>query len=214
MWCTHYEWRTGKYIGQQIDMDSKDPIDINTQRKVMKRKNRKGASGNESSDSDDPDNEDEDKKQSSAPLLGCKTGPGRSHYLYATNDNTITLRARLRANRAYTQEHRHRFRKTADPITPKQCTYPICAANNTVDSVEHILLHCPRHQQDRQTLSQKLHIYPKPLTVPLITGATQHNGTAAGKELFLSILALTTTYLLSILSSRLTDVNLLPLSAG
>ena len=150
--------------------------------------------------------------------LCCMWGPHPSHRTSheKTSESTtqLLIRARLRANRAYTQEHRHRFRKTADPITPKQCTYPICAANNTVDSVEHILLHCSRHQQDRQTLSQKLHIYPKPLTVSLITGATQHNGTAAGKELFLSILALTTTYLLSILSSRLTDVNLLPLSAG
>jgi Reverse transcriptase (RNA-dependent DNA polymerase)/Endonuclease-reverse transcriptase len=101
-----------------------------------------------------------DSHNTSSPLTVCKPSPGRSLYLYHDLHVHAVRRARLLANRAYTQETRHRFRKTGDTTLP-HCTYAQCAAASPllptpIESVEHALLHCHRHDIARQQLRANL----------------------------------------------------------
>ena len=61
------------------------------------------------------------------------------------------IRARIRTNRTHTQSRRHPpLRQVQDP----SCTYPACrqSAPFYLDTIEHILLFCPRHDVARQQL--------------------------------------------------------------
>jgi hypothetical protein len=121
--------------------------------------------------------------QSEAPLVACLPYPRRSLYLSIDPPSTMTLRARLRARRALTEEHRHRLEKPAiGPACSPYCTYPGCqqqqpqqhAGTLPVDSVEHILLYCPRHAQIRNSLLTAIRaassIPSATLSVPLLLG--------------------------------------------
>jgi hypothetical protein len=115
--------------------------------------------------------------QSSAPLLSCLPYPRRSHYIHLDPHDIVTTRARLRARRALTEEHRHRLERTAgSPPASPSCTHPTCAQQQSPppDSVEHILLHCPRHSATRNQLLLKLRQLTNNrhtvLTLPFILG--------------------------------------------
>jgi hypothetical protein len=154
-----------------------------------------------------------------APLLTCKHGPRRSYYLYA-KDPHIPFRARLRHNRVNSQQNRHEFPSSTDEnkISP-YCTHPTCLASKLIDDVPHTLLNCPRHATARNKLKHSLaakHNHTEPLSVSLITGSIPFISTENTKQLFTSILSLTSIFLSSIITDRATDPSLIPLtySAG
>lgn len=240
MWCTHYEWRTGKYVGMAINEDSQDNDNINTKRSIQKRKKRKKNHGNSNrnnnNNNNDNDNNNDDhyndndnvnnnlnnnnnnnkNHTTTAPLLQCKPFPFKSHYLYSTDDKSIRLRARLRMNRAYTQSHRARFynNNNTQPIAP-YCTHPPCLNSQLEESPEHILLHCPRYQTLRQKLTDDLKSqanYQQSLSLPLITGSVAVFGN--NRKQFEIIITLTSKLLHSINIERKKIRNLLPLDHG
>ena len=158
------------------------------------------------------------KHQSSAPLLtsNCKTEPRRSYYLYHTDDPHLITRARLRHNRVNNQPNRSRFPSNADEkLIPPYCTHPTCLAAKLIEDVPHILLHCPRYQTARDTLSTTLKTtygLTGPLTVGLITESIPYADTALRKQFFTNILLLTATFITSIFINRATDNTLIPLT--
>jgi hypothetical protein len=105
-------------------------------------------------------------------------------------------RARLRARRAFTQEHALRLEdQTASPL----CTHPTCSQPPAPaqDTIEHILLHCPRHLTRRQTLSAALATHHCSATLPIILGDTArtHLLTKRAKQRTTALLQLTAQYI-------------------
>ena len=92
-----------------------------------------------------------------APISKIKHEPTESHYLGIDPPATLTLRARLRANRALTQQVCHRFKlnKVPSPI----CTNSTCI--NLEDSVHHMLLKCSRHNSARMQLLRLFPNFPR-----------------------------------------------------
>ena len=107
---------------------------------------------------------------STAPLLAIKTSPRPSLFLSMECNPMIAVRARLRANRLPTQQHRYRLDQVDDP----SCTYPACRASlpAPLDDAHHIFMHCPRHQTARQLLVHRLRVqlhHIAPLTLAFVS---------------------------------------------
>jgi hypothetical protein len=204
------DWRERKYDSDNNSEDGKqnDNIDVTNSNDAINNKRR----------------------TTTAPLLQCKLYPQRSHYLYHPDNPTLTLRARLRFNRAYTQATRHRFPSSQEEmkISP-HCTYPPCLHAKLTDDVEHILLHCPRHdrarnrlytyllQHDQEPNTDQPQSNPISLSVPLITGCHPPESPTTqpkNNKLFLTFLSITSTYLLSIIADRVLDKALIKLDGG
>ena len=165
------------------------------------------------------------KHTSTAPLLThhCKPIPLKSLFLFHEDLPLATLRAKLRANRANTQQ-RLNFINDPDNKPSPLCTHAACNPPPALpsplvvippipafDTVPHILLHCHRHAADRTTLIQSLSSlhYAVPLTVAFLTGTTSysiHPNLSRTKAL----LAHTATFLTSIVSTRANDPSLSP----
>ena len=199
------------------------------------------------------------KHSSTAPLLQCKPYPSKSFYLYNHDDPCLTLRARLRTNRAYTQVHNSRFSTQLNTPSPA-CT--LCNSSSTIlqhstyqqqlsdyrlllqhpssqpnpnpqaqslpppppppalpligDTVQHILLDCPRHTLARSVLASalaSLFNFAQPLTIDYITNPLPSckPTNKRFKALHSSLTALTTAFLQSILKDRASDPSLSPL---
>ena len=95
------------------------------------------------------------KHPTTAPLLQCKLYPSKSFYLYNHEDPSLTLRARLRTNRAYTQVHNFRF------STQPNTSSPACTSCNSSLT---ILQHSTYQQQlsDYRKLLQQPPSQPRP----------------------------------------------------
>ena len=105
--------------------------------------------------------------RTSAPITQCTPArdnrPHPSHpplhflrlcYAADATHEQLVRRARLLYDRSYTAAARFRFpSQAAAPITSAQCTNAACTEDETV---EHILLHCPRHQGARARLRRAL----------------------------------------------------------
>lgn len=152
--------------------------------------------------------------QSSAPLLSCLPFPQRSHYLYLDPPDTLGVRARMRARRALTEEHRHRLERTAgSPAASPSCTHPLCAQQPSppTDSVEHILLHCPRHATNRSQLLLKLRRLTNNrhavLTLPFLIGEAMNvtTLTKANTPRYIALLSLSGQFLHEIDKQRQRD---------
>jgi hypothetical protein len=151
---------------------------------------------------------------STAPLLTIKTSPGLSLFLKAERNPMVMVRARIRANRIPTQYRRYTpLMEVDDP----SCTFAACRniAPFCIDTIQHILLACPRHQAARQQLSQQLlsHLgYTIPLSVALISGelphlqATKKQQTQRG----VALLSLSAAFLTQVMLDREADPTLLP----
>ena len=146
---------------------------------------------------------------STAPLLAIKTSPALSLYLRVECNPMVGIRARIRAGRTHTQFRRYTtLRQIQDP----SCTFHACrrAAPFFLDTIEHILLCCPRHHVARQQLQAAValqHPHPPALTVAFVSGEvsdpvhlnpTQH-------KLALILLQLTATFLTQVSIDRRTD---------
>ena len=86
-----------------------------------------------------------------APLLRCKLYPRPTHFLGLEPPSTSHLRTRFRARRNYTGEH---HRQLEDKMASAACTHHLCLSQQPTpdDTVDHILLQCPRHDGIRNTL--------------------------------------------------------------
>jgi hypothetical protein len=146
---------------------------------------------------------------STAPLLSIKTSPMLSLYLKVECNPMVGIRARIRANRTHTQFRRHTIlRQVQDP----SCTYPACrqSAPFYLDTIEHILLFCPRHHAARQQLHATLathHVYPAAVTLAFISGevSDQPNLSAPQHKRALVLLELTATFLTQVSADRKSD---------
>ena len=132
------------------------------------------------------------------PLTRAKPGPGMCAFLHRHSSDSIAQqirRARLATGRSYTNSTIARFQQTTNPdSTPAPrvaplCTFRECTAEETID---HMLLICPRYRDARATLAAALLSLttPLPLTLtnilctfpaPLLSrpsGATSHHMSA------------------------------------
>ena len=152
--------------------------------------------------------------QSTAPLLSIKTSPTLSLFLRHETNPMVGIRARIRANRTHTQLRRYRIRQVQDP----SCTFPACrqSAPFYLDSIEHMLLACPRHQAARQQLLTALapHSFPHApvLTVAFLSGEVSEPSptklSAAQLQHAVLLLHLTATFLTQVSQDRQEDPDL------
>ena len=106
------------------------------------------------------------------PLRSIKTTPGRSHYLYRPFFSSTPLRSRMRANRAFTNRYLH----TTNRAEADTCTlHSSCSTALLPQTVQHLLLHCPRYRSQRELLFDELaQLDPSlSLTLPLLLGDVQ-----------------------------------------
>lgn len=151
-----------------------------------------------------------------APLSTCKPSPGLAYHLHHDTSAQAQRRARLLLNRARTGEVLARFHKTgADPVNPS-CTHPTCSSPVDpstpvpTDTVEHMLLHCPRHNSARQRLVHHFNQLtpPLPLSLSTILLATPPPVLKAQR---LPLIAHTNSFLDCVVDDR---VGLTPLDTG
>lgn len=113
-------------------------------------------------------------------LSNCTT-PGLSYQRYLRHDppRIAMLRARLRLQRAHTNQYRVKFRLPQPNLVAELCEHPPCLTSGIMETIEHVLLHCPRYQLARQVLVRtirNIYTWPSavvflPLTVPFVLGA-------------------------------------------
>lgn len=112
-------------------------------------------------------------RATSSPLTIIKKVPGTTPLLHCVDDKqALQILIRLRHGRAFTHDNRARFPSMAvqsnDPSSPPIdafCKHPPCQTNQTLDSVDHLLLECPSHSHLRQILVDewKAHCYGRTL---------------------------------------------------
>ena len=111
-----------------------------------------------------------DEHGTSAPLTFCKTSTGLSLFLAPWSSDTYKQqirRARFLCGRARTATVHNDFNVESERIDPR-CTFPACMAKTgsygavIEDSIQHVLLHCPRHDEARRALSAALTKPPLP----------------------------------------------------
>jgi hypothetical protein len=169
-------------------------------------------------------------ESSTAPLLTIKTSPSLPPFLRLEQNPMVSIRALIRANRIHTQ-HRRYTRLNQHHIDPT-CSHPSCrlSAPFFLDTIEHILLACPRHHIARQQLTTQLshcnsiappsstHINAvPPLSLALISGEMDdhyynlHKHTNRQRtQHYITTLAFTATYIKQVMKDRLADKSLLP----
>ena len=121
----------------------------------------------------------------------------------------VGIRARIRANRTYTQYRRYRpLRQVQDPT----CTFPVCRQTGPadLDTIEHILLFCPRHDVARQQLRSAIalhHPHPPALTLAFVSGEVSDpiKLSSTQQKLALTLLQLTAAFLTQVSIDRQTD---------
>ena len=79
----------------------------------------------------------------------------KPYHLHMEPNPMAYTRARLRYNRAYTQTNLDEYNKQHSP-TAGMCTHGACTDNQQLESVQHVMLHCPRYEADRQRLQYHL----------------------------------------------------------
>ena len=152
---------------------------------------------------------------STAPLLAIKTSPGLSAFLSMEGNPMVAIRARLRANRLPTQQHRYRLGEVSDPA----CTYPACRISlpAPLDNAHHIFVHCPRHQAARQTLAHQLQAtlhHTAVLTLAFVSGGVMEHTkpTRAQRTRARASLALTADFIHQVMADQCSDNMLKPFS--
>jgi hypothetical protein len=148
--------------------------------------------------------------RTTAPITRCtpvrdnKPHPSQPplHFLrqrYATNATHAQLvrRARLLYGRSYTAATRSRFpSQAAAPTTSTQCTNTDCTDGETV---EHVLLYCPRHQLERGRLRRSL---KAGCGMKLSLRTILNPPISKGKKTFLAAYAASNTFLDSVAATR------------
>jgi hypothetical protein len=146
---------------------------------------------------------------STAALLSIKMSPFLSLYLRVESNPMVGIRARIRANRTYTQYRRYtKLRQVLDP----SCTFPACrqSAPFYLDTIEHILLYCPRHHTSRQQMQDTLvnhHHHTSALTLAFISGEVSVTRQLSKSQHVraLALLDLTSSFLTQVSTDRKAD---------
>jgi hypothetical protein len=112
-----------------------------------------------------------------------KTSPARSHFLYREHGPATSLRCRFRCGRAHTQRYLHSIQRA----TASDCRHPPCLALNPrpPETIQHILLECPRFDILRSQLQSSLLPLRADLTLPVLLGQvkpTRFKDNATGKR--------------------------------
>ena len=112
------------------------------------------------------------KHSTNNPLTRAKALPGLSPYLSPHSPDSHTQRvrrARLLLGRSYTGTVRKQFHKGPAPAPADLdiCTHAQCHQRQLRDSIDHMLLTCPRHRHARQQLTTQLQPLHSP-TTPLL----------------------------------------------
>ena len=155
-----------------------------------------------------------EEHHSAAPLLQCLPYPQRAHYLWLEDSKAASLRARLRARRALTEEHRQRLEGKQNASASPACTFTACAQQQPsppVDSVPHILCDCPRHAARRAQLTTDYRATTRnpaaQLTLPFILGcafSAAHLSKSAAAR-FAALLQLTASFFRDVDDERQKD---------
>ena len=120
----------------------------------------------------------------------------RQRYAAGNRHDDLVSRARLLYGRSYTAATRLRFPSQADdPITSARCTNATCTEDETV---EHLLLHCPRYELDRHHLQQAVEARGLEFALRAVLNPPVHKGTAT----FLAAYTASNTFLRSIAATR------------
>ena len=97
-------------------------------------------------------------------LRDVKPQPGLSAYLKMDSRSTSVHRARLRLDRALTHANMYQRKLADSPYCPS------ARCHRQPETVQHLLLHCPRYQRDRSKLSALLRDHDLDLSLALILG--------------------------------------------
>ena len=160
------------------------------------------------------------RHHSIAPLTSCQTEPGTAFFLRQRDSSfsSIVRRCRLLSRRAYTQETRHLFQKAGAPHIDPACTWPICALaalpyHAPAETVQHVLLDCPRYDSARLQLHTDLAAQgiAMSLTLPSILLASIPAALDRAKQA--ALLACTNAFLDAVDATRKAAIGLLPLDA-
>ena len=148
---------------------------------------------------------------SEAPLLEViepvENGNLDTTHLHAEHGRLAMLRARMRARRALTLHTRARFNIGGAGNSPV-CTHTQCQQNNVHDTIQHILMECPRHSITREEHSLRASALLGAgggMTLAIILGSHIHNGQRLPPNLHRTTLALTGGYIRTMCAERLSD---------
>jgi hypothetical protein len=104
------------------------------------------------------------------------------HHMADARHDELVRRARLLYDRSYTAAARLRFPSPTEvAITTARCTHGTCTENETVG---HILVRCPRHEQERQQLRDVVQRCRLPLNFRTILNPPANQGKAAYRALY------------------------------
>ncbi len=139
-------------------------------------------------------------------LKHCTT-PDIRYQSYLKHDipRVASLRARLRLQRAHTNQYRCKFQLPDPTMVGETCVHPTCRSSFVMETVEHVLLHCPRYLSARRAVVQSMQSIHSPflpllpLTVPLLLGVFP---VLLDTALFPLILSVSAAFLSSIRSLR------------
>jgi hypothetical protein len=125
----------------------------------------------------------------------------RARYAGQMRQDSLARRARYLYNRAYTAAARLRFpTNEAAAAADATCTDPYCSdpARRTAETVEHVLLHCPRYQAARSRLDDQLADHNLSPTLDNILNPPDRGGSRH----YLTLYRLTDAFLASIDTTR------------
>jgi hypothetical protein len=151
-----------------------------------------------------------------SPLTECKPSSGLAPFLHFRSPDSHyqqVSRARLLLGRSRTGLVQQRFAKAAVALTVSpHCSF--CQAP-TIESIPHVLLHCPRYAAVRAALStdlSQLHPPLVPLSLSTILVASCPPRPFSSSQLH-QLIRLTTSFLLAVAAVR-TTAGLVPLDTG
>ena len=131
----------------------------------------------------------------------------KTSYLRVETGKIAMLRTALRMRRALTQHTRARFKIGGDNVSPL-CTHPTCSLASVEDTVQHLLLECPRHADARTTLRQQASSLLNgavEVTLAVILGSRSINDQRLSSKKHRSILQLSAQFLRAICNDRLAE---------
>ncbi len=147
-------------------------------------------------------------RRTTAPITGCWRADTATaaqpfpfmhcRYMDHARPADIATRSRLLLGRAYTATTRRRFpTDAAAAVASTLCSHPSCTANSADESVEHMLLDCPRHASERGRLYAVLAKHELQPTLANIL-----NPSDTDKRSFTRLYTATTAYLTAIKRTR------------
>ena len=159
------------------------------------------------------------RHSTTSPLITCKASSGFAPFLHfrsPDHHHQQVARARLLLGRSRTGQVQHRFAKAAAAAaTNPHCSFCPASPLPTIETIDHILLHCPRYQTPRTNLESNLsQLSPTllPLSLSTILVASSPPPPFHSSKLPL-LIRLTSTFLSTLAAVRMA-AGLVPLDTG